>query len=142
MTKPYVSNWNPEFDTTMNPKTGEVTVTFNEAIYDEVDVTSENNPIVVEIVNANIPSFFTYNVGTISRDADNKINSFTAGAAVQFTGTISADRKKIVLTPVAGALPLTSEAWYKVALKAGVVEDIAGNGNGRGLHYLPDRRSC
>jgi methionine-rich copper-binding protein CopC len=129
MTKPYVSNWNPEFDTTMNPKTGEVTVTFNEAIYDEVDVTSENNPIVVEIVNANIPSFFTYNVGTISRDADNKINSFTAGAAVQFTGTISADRKKIVLTPVAGALPLTSEAWYKVALKAGVVEDIAGNGN-------------
>ncbi len=129
MTAPRVATWNPAYDTQVNPRTGVVTVTFSEAIYDEVTVTSENNPTVVEIIAANIPSFFTYNVGTITRGGDNKINSFTAGTAVSFTGAISADRRVITLTPAASAVPLASEAWYRVQLKPGVVEDIADNAN-------------
>lgn len=129
MTAPKVSVWNPAYDTQFNPKTGVVTVTFSEPIYDEVDVTSENNPVVIDIVSANIPDFFTYNTGTITRGGDGKINGFTPGAAVGFTGAISADKKVITLTPVASAVPLTSEAWYRVQLVAGVVEDIADNAN-------------
>jgi methionine-rich copper-binding protein CopC len=130
-TAPFVSagNWNPAFDTTMNPKTGVVTVTFNEPVYDEVTITSENNAVVIDVVNANIVDFFTYNVGTVTRDGNGDIASFTAGTAVSFTGTISADKKSMVLTPVAAALPLTSEAWYQVVLKPGVVEDLGDNGN-------------
>ncbi len=129
MTKPAVSVWKPAYDTQVNPKTGVVTITFTEAIYDEVTVTSEGNATVVEIVAANIPSFFTYNRGTITRGGDNKINSWTAGAAVAFSGTISADRKVITLTPATAAVPLASEVWYRVALLPGVVEDIADNAN-------------
>ena len=129
MTAPKVSVWNPAYDTQFNPKTGVVTVTFSEAIYDEVTITSENNPTIVEIIPANIPSFFTYNKGTITRGGDGKINGFTAGTAVGYTGAISADRKVITLTPVASAVPLSSEAWYRVQLIAGVVEDIADNTN-------------
>lgn len=129
MTAPKVSIWNPAYDTQFNPKTGVVTVTFSEAIYDEVTITSEGNAVVIEIVPANIVDFFTYNTGTITRGGDGKINGFTAGAAVGFTGAISADRKVITLTPVSSAVPLTSEAWYRVQLLPGVVEDIADNLN-------------
>jgi hypothetical protein len=129
MTAPKVTVWKPAYDTQFNPKTGVVTVTFSEAIYDEVTLTSEGNPTVIEIVPVNIPSFFNYNVGTITRGADNKINSFTAGAAIPFSGAISADKKVITLTPAASAVPLASEAWYRVQLKALVVEDIADNAN-------------
>jgi len=129
MTAPKVSVWNPVYDTQCNPKTGVVTVTFSEPIYDEVTLTSENNPTIIEIIAANIPSFFTYNVGAITRGSDNKINGFTPGAAVPFSGTISSDKKVITLTPAAASVPLASEAWYRVQLKPGVVEDIADNGN-------------
>ena len=129
MTAPKVSVWNPAYDTQFNPKTGVVTVTFSEAIYDDVVFTTEGNPVVVDITAANIPDFFTYHTGTITRGADNKINSWTAGAAIGFTGAISADKKVITLTPVATAVPLASEAWYRVGLLAGVVEDAAENTN-------------
>jgi large repetitive protein len=129
MTAPKVSVWNPAYDTQFNPKTGVVTVTFSEAIYDDVVVTTEGNPVVVEIIPANIPDFFTYHTGTITRGADGKINSWTPGAAVSFTGAISADKKVITLTPVAAAVPLASEAWYRVGLLANRVEDAAENPN-------------
>ncbi len=129
MTAPKVSVWNPAYDTQFNPKTGVVTVTFSEAIYDEVTLTSENNAVVIEIVPANIVDFFTYSKGTITRGTDGKINGFTPGTAVGFTGAISADRKVITLTPVAAAVPLSSEAWYRVQLLPNVVEDIADNKN-------------
>jgi len=130
MTAPKVTAWNPVYDTQLNPKTGVVTVTFSEEIYDDVTYTSEGNPVVVDIIAANIPDFFTYNVVTnITRDVDNKIVSWTTGAAVGFTGSISADKKVITLTPVAAAVPLASEAWYRVGLLAGVVEDVAENAN-------------
>ena len=128
-TLPFVSVWSPLYDTKMNPTTGVVTATFNEPIYDDVVITSEYNTVVVEVLNANIADFFTYKVGTITRDGDNKIASFTAGTDVAFTGTISIDKKTIVLTPAATALPLASETWYQVTLKAGVVEDVAENAN-------------
>ncbi len=129
MTAPKVSIWNPAYDTQFNPKTGVVTITFSEPVYDEVTLTSENNPTIIEVVSGNIPSFFNYNIGTITRDAQNKINGFSAGTAVPFSGAISADKKVITLTPAASALPLSSEAWYRVQLKPGVVEDIADNAN-------------
>jgi hypothetical protein len=129
MTAPKVSVWKPAYDTQLNPKTGVVTVTFSEAIYDDVVLTSELNPVVVDITPANIPDFFTYHTGTITRGADNKINSWTAGTAIGFTGAISADKKVITLTPVATAVPLASEAWYRVGLLANVVEDAAENPN-------------
>ena len=129
MTAPKVAIWNPAYDTQVNPKTGVVTVTFSEAIYDEVTLTSEGNPTVIEIVSANIPSFFTYSRGTISRGADNKINGFAPVETIGFTGTVSADRKVITLTPVTAKVPLVSEAWYRVQLIPGVVEDIADNAN-------------
>jgi hypothetical protein len=129
MTKPKVSVWNPAYDTQFNPKTGVVTVTFSEPIYDEVTLTNEANAVVIEIVAANIPDFFTYSKGTITRGTDGKINGFTPGTAVGFTGAISTDRKVITLTPVAAAVPLSSEEWYRVQLLPGVVEDIADNAN-------------
>ena len=129
MTAPKVTAWNPAYDTQFNPKTGVVTVTFSEAIYDEVTLTSELNPTIIEIAGVNIPSFFNYERGTITRGADNKINGFTAVETIGFTGTISTDRKVITLTPVAAKVPLVSEAWYRVQLKALVVEDIADNPN-------------
>jgi large repetitive protein len=129
MTAPKVTAWNPAYDTQFNPKTGVVTVTFSEAIYDDVVVTTEGNPVVVDIIPANIPDFFTYHTGTITRGADGKINSWTPGAAVGFTGAISADKKVITLTPVAAAVPLASEAWYRVGLLANRVEDAAENPN-------------
>jgi hypothetical protein len=92
-------------------------------------VTTEGNPVVVDIIPANIPDFFTYHTGTITRGADGKINSWTPGAAVSFTGAISADKKVITLTPVAAAVPLASEAWYRVGLLANRVEDAAENPN-------------
>ena len=128
MTAPTVV-WNPSFDTTFNPKTGVVTVTFSEPIYDDVVNTNESNPVIVDVVAANIPSFFTYNAGTITRDDDGDIATFAVGTVVPFTGAISADKKVITLTPAASAVPLASEAWYKVVLKAGVVEDAAENSN-------------
>jgi len=132
MTAPKVATWNPAYDTQVNPKTGVVTVTFSEAVYDEVTSTSETNPVVIEVVPANITGinpFFTYSKGDITRGGDGKINGFTSTSNVSFTGAISADRKVITLTPVAAAVPLSSEAWYRVKLNAGVVEDIADNAN-------------
>jgi hypothetical protein len=129
MTAPKVSVWKPAYDTQFNPKTGVVTVTFSEAIYDEVTLTSEGNPTIIEIVPANIPSFFSYERGTITRGGDGKINGFAPTETIGFTGTISADRKVITLTPVAAKVPLVSEEWYRVQLKPSVVEDIADNAN-------------
>jgi hypothetical protein len=130
MTAPKVSVWKPAYDTQLNPKTGVVTVTFSEAIYDDVLFTTEGNPVVVDIVASNIPDFFTYNLVTnIVRDVDNKIVSWTTGAAIGFTGAISTDKKVITLTPVATAVPLASEVWYRVGLLANVVEDAAENPN-------------
>jgi large repetitive protein len=129
MTAPKVSAWNPAYDTRYNPKTGVVTVTFSEVVYDEVTLTSELNPTVIEIVAANIPTFFTYERGTVTRGSNNVITGFTPVETIGFTGTISADRKVITLTPVAAKVPLASEKWYRVQLKPGVVEDIADNAN-------------
>lgn len=129
MTAPKVTVWNPAYDTQVNPKTGVVTVTFSEPIYDEVTSTTEGNPAIIEVKDENIVDFFTYNVGTITRGTDNKINGFTAGTAVAFSGKISADKKVITLTPAAAAVPLASEAWYRVQLLANKVEDIADNAN-------------
>ena len=127
-TAPKVTAWNPAFDTQVNPKTGVVTVTFSEPVYDEVTLTTEQNPAIIEVKDENIVDFFTYNVGTPVRTSNN-ITGFTTGAAVPFTGTISADKKVITLTPATSAVPLTSEAWYKVKLHANRVEDIADNAN-------------
>jgi hypothetical protein len=129
MTAPYVTMWKPDMLTEFNPKTGVVTVTFNEPVYDDVVYTTEGNKVLVEIIPANIPDFFTYNIGTLVRDANGKITSWTPGTAVGFTGTISTDKKVMTLTPVSTALPLASEAWYGVFLKPGVIEDAAENDN-------------
>lgn len=130
MTAPTVEMWDPEYDTTFNPKTGVVTVTFTEAIYDEAIETTEGNIVTVDILDEHIVDFFTYKVvTTVNRDADKKITSVVTSDDVAFTGTISADRKVITLTPAEDELPLVSEGWYQVVLLAGVVEDIASNEN-------------
>ncbi len=129
MTDPDVKMWDPAFDTTFNPKTGVVTVTFTEAVYDEATLTGEGNSVTVDVLDENIVDFFTYKVGTITRDGDDKIDSFTGTGTVAFTGTISSDRMVMTLTPAEDDLPLTSKAWYEVVLTADVVEDIADNGN-------------
>jgi hypothetical protein len=129
MTAPYVTMWNPDMLTEFNPKTGVVTVTFNEPVYDDVVYTTEGNKVLVEIIPANIPDFFTYNAGTLVRDANGKITSWTPGTAVGFTGAISTDKKVMTLTPVSTAVPFASEAWYGVFLKPGVIEDAAENDN-------------
>jgi len=129
-TAPVVSAWTPAINTQCNPKTGVVTVTFSEPVYDEVELsTTEGNKVIVEVKPENIPSFFNYNVGTVVLNSNNEVTSFTAGAAVSFTGAISADKKTITLTPASSALPLGSELWYRVELIAGKVEDIANNAN-------------
>lgn len=130
MTPPYVTIWDPEYDTSFNPKTGVVTVTFNEPIYDEVLLaTGEGNKVVVDIVDENIVDFFTYYSGTITRDADDEIDSWTPDTEVVFTGTISDDKMVIVLTPDEDEVPLTSEGWYRVELENGVIMDEAANPN-------------
>ena len=129
MTAPYVTMWDPDFDTEVNPETGVVTVTFSEKIYDDILVTEEGNVVLYPIEPENIPDFFSYNAGTPIRDADDKIVGFTAGASIDFTGTISEDMMVITLTPVSGDTPLASEAWYRVLLDEDVVVDKAGNFN-------------
>lgn len=124
-TKPFAAVWNPVFDSKVNPKSGVVTVTFNEPVYDEVTLVPGDNPIVAEVLDANIQNLFTYNFGTVTRDLNGDIKTFTAGTPVAFSGTVT-DRKTVVLTPSA---PLASEAWYQVALNPDVVKDISGNAN-------------
>jgi len=109
---PPTATWMPEYETYQNPKTGVVTVTFSEEIYDEVIYTGEGNPVLVEIVDGNIPSFFNYNMLTVTFDTEGEIEDVTVGDPVSFTGTISADKKVIVLTPDASEVPLASEGWY------------------------------
>ena len=130
MTAPAVEMWDPEYDTTFNPNTGVVTVTFTEAVFDEAAITAEGNVVTIDILDENIVDFFTYNVITaVTRDTDDKITGYTEGADVEFTGTISADKKVITLTPAEDELPLISEGWYRVELIAGVIKDDAVNAN-------------
>lgn len=125
MTAP-VASIVPVDKTSLNPKTGVVTITFNEPIYDEVVLaTSENNNVIVPVVDANIGSFFTFE--QVNVKADKTFDSVVK--AVKFTGTISEDKKVITLTPNADQVPFVSEAWYRVVLKAGVVMDGAANPN-------------
>lgn len=135
-TKPFAAVWNPVFDSKVNPKSGVVTITFNEPVYDEVTPVVGDNPIVAEVLDANIQNLFTYNFGTIARDLNGDIKTFTAGTPVAFSGTIT-DRKTVVLTPSA---PLASEAWYQVVLNPDVVKDISGNANvtGKTIFQIED----
>ena len=130
MTAPYVTMWDPDYLTMFNPKTGVVTVTFSEPIYDDVVTTSEGNTVVVDIMDENIPDFFTYSiVADTTQNADGTLATYTKGTAVEFTGTISEDKTVITLTPVADEVPLASDEGYVVELLAGKVEDDAENPN-------------
>lgn len=130
MTAPYVTQWDPAYMTMFNPKTGVVTVTFSEPIFDDVVTTSEGNTVVVDVMDENIPDFFNYNMVTdTTQNADGTLDTYTKGDAVAFTGTISEDKMVITLTPVADAVPLASQEGYVVELLPGVVEDAAGNTN-------------
>jgi hypothetical protein len=113
----------PIHHTSINPKTGVVTITFNEPVYDEVLLTTgEGNNVVFAIEDENIVDFVTYN------RIVSKTNT-TSVKTIGFTGTYDASIYQITLTPKAADLPLASEAWYEVKLLAGVVEDKAANGN-------------
>ena len=130
MTPPYVTVWNPAYMSMFNPKTGVVTVTFSEPIFDDVVTTSEGNTVVVDVLDENIPDFFNYNMVTdTTQKADGTLDTYTKGDAVEFTGTISEDKKVITLTPVAAEVPLASDEGYVVELLPNVVEDAAGNPN-------------
>ncbi len=120
---PPVATITPTHNTTINPKTGVVTVKMNEPVFDEVLInTAEGNNIVFEIKNENIPSFFTY------KRVTSKTDMTQIGVNIQFTGVYDATANVITLTPKATELPFASEGWYRVELLAGVIRDAANNG--------------
>ncbi|MDB4584233.1 Ig-like domain-containing protein [Draconibacterium sp.] len=124
---PPTATWMPEYDTYQNPKTGVVIVTFSEDVYN-VLFTGGGDPVMVEIEDADVADFFTYNMVTITRDVEGEIETVTPGDEVSFTGTVS-NKRVMTLTPAADELPLASEAWYAVVLKEDAVVDAALNWN-------------